>query len=83
MEAEEDRRSVLTEDRELSTSVRLAVRKYFADKDRFNLLIGHPAVVSLESQMYHMLRVIIDDSVMSIFELTENLVLEATGLRTE
>ena len=80
-EAEEYRKAVLTEDRELVASARLAVRKYFADNDRFNLPVGHPAVVFSEPQVYHMLRAISDDSVMSSFGLTKNLVLETTGLR--
>ena len=82
-EAEEYRRTVLTEDRELTASARLAVRHYFANNDRFNLPTGHPAVVFSEPQVYHVLRAISDDSVMSNFKLTKNLVLEATGLRAE
>ena len=80
-EAEEYRRTVLTEDREMCANARLAVRKYFADNDKFNVPSGHPAVVFSEPQMYHMLRAISDESVMSSFGLTKNLVFEATGLR--
>ena len=81
-EAEEYRRQVLTPTREMCASARIQVKKNFADNDKFNLPIGHPAVVFSESQMYHMLRAISDESVLSSFGLTRNLVLEATGLRS-
>ena len=80
-EADEYRNTVLTPNREMCASARTLVKKNFADNDRFNLPVGHPAVVFSESQMYGMLRAISDESVHSSFKLTKNLVLETRGLR--
>ena len=80
-EAEQYRRTVLTNDREMCASARVLMKKHFAENDRFNLPPGHPAVVFSEPQMYGMLRAVSDESVMSMYYLSKNLARETAGLQ--
>ena len=62
---------------ELSGRSRALLKSYFTEAKTFNLPHGHPAVVFSESQMYHLLRIMSDETLRMSYTTMERMVIDA------
>ena len=62
---------------ELSGRSRALLKSYFTEAKTFNLPHGHPAVVFSESQMYHLLRIMSDETLRMTYTTIERMVIDA------
>ena len=62
---------------ELSGRSRALLKSYFTEAKTFNLPHGHPAVVFSESQMYHLLRIMSDETLRMSYTTMERMVVDA------
>ena len=62
---------------ELSGRSRAILKTYFDEAKLFNLLLGHPTVVFSEAQVYHLLRVLSDETLRMSYTTMERMVVDA------
>ena len=62
---------------ELSGRSRAILKTYFADAKPFTLPLGHPTVAFSEAQMYHLLRVLSDETLRLSYSTMEKMVVDA------
>ena len=62
---------------ELTGRSRAILKTYFADTKPFNLPLGHPTVAFTEAQMYHLLRVLSDETLRMSYSTMEKMVVDA------
>ena len=62
---------------ELSGRSRALLKTYVDEAKSFNLPLGHPTVVFSESQMYHLLRIMADETLSMSYTTMERMVLDA------
>ena len=62
---------------ELSGRSRALIKTYFDEAKFFNLPQGHPTVIFCESQMYHLLRILADETLSMSYTTMERMVLDA------
>ena len=72
-----DNKSQVPDTRELSGRSRGILKRYFEETPPFSLPMGHPTVAFSEPQLYHLLRVLTDETVNLSFTTMEKLVIEA------
>ena len=80
-ELREYRKKQEEDPRELSGRSRGTLKKHFSETPVFDLPVGHPTIAFTEPQLYHLLRVISDETVSASWGLLKNLILQAAGLR--
>ena len=81
-ELKEYRKQIEEEPRDLSGRSRGVLKRYFSETPVFDLPVGHPVVAFTESQLYHLLRVLSDETVSASWGLLKGLMLKAAGLRS-
>ena len=62
---------------ELTGRSRAILKTYFADTKPFNLPLGHPTVAFTEAQMYHLLRVLSDETLRMSYSTMGKMVVDA------
>ena len=62
---------------ELTGRSRAILKTYFADAKPFTLPLGHPTVAFSEAQMYHLLRVLSDETLRLSYSTMEKMVVDA------
>ena len=62
---------------ELSGRSRASLKTYFDETKSFNLPQGHPTVIFSESQMYHLLRILADETLKMSYNTMERMGLDA------
>ena len=67
---------------DLSGRCRAILENYFQESDAFNLPQGHPVVAFTEPQVYHLLRVLNDETLKKLFDTVERMVIEAVKGKT-